>query len=53
MVEINELVLGVAISLGEQPISACPAFDANGSGEVTIEEIIRAIANAQFGCPVG
>ncbi len=49
-VSIDELVLAVNISLGQQPVSACRAIDRNGSGEVTIDEIILAIANAQAGC---
>jgi hypothetical protein len=50
-VTISELIVAVNIALGDLPISACPAIDANGSGEVTIEELIQAIANAQRGCP--
>jgi len=52
MVTIDDLLLGVNISLGLQPISACPAFDRNGSGEVTVEELLLGIVNAQHGCPV-
>src|SRR5262249_22230811 len=51
VVTINELILAVNIALGLEPISACPAIDANHSREVTIEELIRPIANAQNGCP--
>ena len=51
MVTIDELLLAVNISLGPQPVSACPAVDRNASGEVTIDEIIGAIQNAQRGCP--
>jgi hypothetical protein len=50
-VTIDELILAVNIALGDKPISACTALDVNGSGEVTIEEIILAINNAQMGCP--
>lgn len=51
VVAINELVLGVNIALGQQPISVCEAFDRNGSGEVTIDELITAVTNALEGCP--
>jgi hypothetical protein len=32
MVEINDLILGVNISLGTQPLSACPAFAPHRAG---------------------
>ena len=51
MVTINELILGVNIALGSQPIGNCPAFDANGDGMVTINELIQAVTNALNGCP--
>jgi hypothetical protein len=51
MVTINELLVAVNIALGSQPLSACPAVDASGGGEVSIAELILAIANAQNGCP--
>jgi hypothetical protein len=50
-VSIGELILGVNISLGNQQISACPAFDANGDGGVGINELIQAVNNALEGCP--
>lgn len=49
-VDINDLILGVNIALGIQPISVCPAFD-NGSGMVTIAVLIKAVNNALEGCP--
>src|SRR5512144_702796 len=39
-VAINELISGVAVSLGAQPMAACPAFDADGNGAVTINELV-------------
>ena len=48
---INELLIGVNVALGSQPISACPAMDANGSGSVLIDDLIRAVAAALEGCP--
>ena len=47
-VEINELILGVNISLGNQPISVCPAF---GGLPVSISDLIRAVLNSLEGCP--
>ena len=49
-VSINELVIGVAIALGNQPVSACPAFDANNDQHVTISELVTAVNNALNGC---
>jgi hypothetical protein len=47
-VMIDELVLGVAIALTEQPRSACPAF-----GDATIVELVQAVNNALLGCGHG
>jgi len=52
-VEINELILGVNISLGTVPLSMCPAFDADGSTAVEIYELIAAVGNALNGCTAG
>src|SRR5512143_138086 len=49
-VMINELILGVDIALGTDPVSACEAF-ASG-GEVTISQLIKGVNNALDGCPV-
>jgi len=49
--EINELVTGVNIALSIQAISACPAFDRDMSGTVSIGELIVAVNNALRGCP--
>ena len=48
---VADLVRGVNIALGNLPISACPAFDPDGSGVVTIDELIEAVNNALNGCP--
>ena len=50
-VAINELIAGVGVALGTQPLDACPAFDANHNGTVTIDELIAAVTNALSGCP--
>jgi hypothetical protein len=50
-VTIDELLLGVNIALDLKPVDVCTAFDVNDSGEVTINELIGAIANALRGCP--
>src|SRR5262249_18454073 len=42
-VAINELIIGVNISLGTAQISQCLAFDTNDSGEVEINELIGGV----------
>ena len=50
-VTIDDLVIMINIALEQQPLSACPAADADRSGTATIEEILLAVNNAQQGCP--
>ena len=50
-VSINELVLGVNIALGVSPVSACPAFDPDNSGMVSVANLVVAVNNALLGCP--
>ncbi len=50
-VSVDELVLGINIALGIEPISACPAFDQNGDQVVTVDELVAAVAIALNGCP--
>jgi len=52
-VAINELVIGVAIALGDQPLAACPSYNTNGDGVVGVGALIIAVNNAQHGCPGG
>ncbi len=52
-VAVNELIVGVNISLGSAPISECPAFDTGGDGTVTVNELIQAVNAALAGCPTG
>jgi hypothetical protein len=53
MVTINELILGVNIALGSQPVSACPAFDCEGNQMVPINCLIQGVNNALNGCGGG
>jgi len=50
VVTVDELVRGVTIAIGNQPVTACSAFDVNRSGSVTIEEIVRAVNVALNTC---
>ena len=45
VVAINELILGVNIALGTQPVDACPAF-ANAEGMVDIAQLFKGVNNA-------
>lgn len=49
MVTVDELILGVNISLETSPLSRCPSFDASSDGVVTIDELLRAVNNALNG----
>jgi hypothetical protein len=49
-VAINELILGVNISLGSAQISQCLAFDSNDSGAVEINELIGGVNASLAGC---
>jgi hypothetical protein len=51
-VAVNELLRGIAISLGNASVEMCPAFDANGDGLVLVDEIVKATNNALLGCGV-
>lgn len=49
-VTVSDLIVGVNIALGNQPVSACPAFDPSGDGMVSIGELIQGVNNALDGC---
>lgn len=49
MVTINDLVLGVNIVLGDQPATACPAFE-DPEGKVEIAQLVKGVRNALNGC---
>lgn len=50
-ITINELVAGVAIALGSQPLSTCTAFDCDETGEVGVSCLVAAVNAALKGCP--
>lgn len=49
-VAVNELVLGVSITLGQQPLSACPPFDTNRDGSLIVNELVAAVSRLLGGC---
>lgn len=50
-VSVNELVRGVGIALGAQPVGLCIALDDNRDGEVRIPELISGVQSLLAGCP--
>ena len=53
VVRVNELVAAVSIALGVDDLAACPVADGTHDGQVTIDDLIRAIAAALDGCAAG
>lgn len=49
-VTVEELVLAVAIALGDQPLASCAPADADGDGAVRVAELVRAVAHALGSC---
>lgn len=50
-VTVDEIISGVSIALGLQPVDACRNFDRNVDGEVTVDEVLAAVNRALAGCP--
>jgi YVTN family beta-propeller protein len=49
-VRIDELIIGVNLVLGVQPITRCPAFDVRLDGVVTVDALVAAVGHALEGC---
>ncbi len=49
-VAVNELIVGVNISLGMAAIDTCPSFDVNEDETVAVNELVTAVNNALNGC---
>lgn len=50
-VTVDEVLKGVHISLGQEPIDACHPFDVDRDDAVTVDEILRGVGAALTGCP--
>lgn len=51
LVSVDELVRGIEIALGGEPLDDCPLADGNGDGSVSISDLVAAVASAVNGCP--
>lgn len=49
-VRVNEVVIGIGIALGLQPVTACAAFDIDDSGTVGISELVGGVGALLNGC---
>jgi hypothetical protein len=49
-VSISDLVVGVNIALGAGRVDACPSFDRDGNGSVSVDELIQGVNAALDGC---
>jgi hypothetical protein len=50
VVQIDELVEAVAISMEAAPVDDCPAADLDDDRQVSVDEVIRAVRAALVGC---
>src|SRR5690606_14600862 len=48
-VSIDDLLTALGIALGQQALAMCPPADADGLGDVTVDEILLATRNALRG----
>jgi hypothetical protein len=49
-VTVDEILSMVNVALGNAAVCTCETGDANGNGQVTIDEILTAVSNALNGC---
>lgn len=50
-VGIDELLMGVRISLAQTDIAQCPAMDTTDTDTVVVSDLVTAVKNALDGCP--
>lgn len=50
-VEVDEITLGLSIALGQARSADCPEFDGDDNGDVTVDEVLKALTAALTGCP--
>jgi hypothetical protein len=47
---IDEILSVVNVAPGDASVFACDRGDANGDGQITVDEILAAVSNALSGC---
>jgi hypothetical protein len=47
---VSDILTMINIALGNANIATCFAGDANGDGQITIDEVLTAVNNALNGC---
>jgi hypothetical protein len=52
-VTIDEIIVGVHIAIGNEPVGDCRAMDGDGDGAVTVNELLAAVTRATQGCGDG
>lgn len=50
VVPVSEMVVGLNIALGRQPLSSCPSSDIDASAEVTVDELVAIVRVVLYGC---
>lgn len=50
VVDIEELIQGIEITLGTRSLAQCMAFDVSGDERVTVDELTQAVHSAVDGC---
>jgi pimeloyl-ACP methyl ester carboxylesterase len=48
---IDELLRGVRISIGRDPVDTCRGFDLTADGQVSVDELVGGVATTLAGCP--
>jgi hypothetical protein len=52
-VTVDELILGVAITLNERALRDCPGLDHDGDGIPSVADAVAAVSSALRGCGAG
>jgi hypothetical protein len=52
VVSVNENVFGLTMVLENLSMEACPSFDADSNGEITVDEVVMSVADTLYGCGI-
>jgi hypothetical protein len=53
VVTIDDLVRMVNIAIGAAPLTECPAGDPDGTGQITIDDLVQGVNALLNGCAGG